>query len=96
MMPRARNREHRTTPSFAEDKLLSLVASSVAKAFVDEAHRLQEVCLYYRGQAEGDGVKAIKKLCCYSSKKRMCAQEIDPVLENLATGKLSHSEAQSN
>ncbi len=41
-------------------------------------------------------MKAIKKLCCYSSKMRMCAQEIDPVLENLATGKLSHSEAQSN
>ena len=49
----------------------------------------------YRGQAAGDGVKAIKKLCCYSS-ERMGVQGIDPVLENLATGKLSRSEAQSN
>jgi hypothetical protein len=30
MMTRARNREHETMPSLAEDKLLSLLASSVA------------------------------------------------------------------
>jgi hypothetical protein len=30
MMPRARNREHETTPSRVEDKLPSLLASSAA------------------------------------------------------------------
>jgi hypothetical protein len=32
-------------PSLVKDKLLSLLASSVAQAFVGSAHRLQEVCL---------------------------------------------------
>jgi hypothetical protein len=41
-------------------------------------------------------VRAFKKLCCYSCKKRIGVQDTDPVLENLATGKLSHSEKQSN
>jgi hypothetical protein len=83
-------------PSRVADKLLSLVAWSVTKAFVDEAHRLQEVCLYYRGQAEGDGVRSPDKLCCYSSKKRMGAQDTDPVLEKRIRDTLQHSEVQSN
>jgi hypothetical protein len=41
-------------------------------------------------------VRAIKKLCCHSCKKRMGFQDTDLVLENLATGKLQHSEGQSN
>jgi hypothetical protein len=41
-------------------------------------------------------VRAIKKLFCYSSKKRMGVQDTDLVLENLAASKLRHPEAQSN
>jgi hypothetical protein len=41
-------------------------------------------------------VRAIKKLCCYSCKKRMSIQDIDLVPENLAASKLRYSEAQSN
>jgi hypothetical protein len=32
-------------PSLVEDKLLSLLASSVAKTFVGVTHQLNEVCL---------------------------------------------------
>jgi hypothetical protein len=45
MMPRARNREHEAMPSLVEDKSMRLLASSIAKAFVGDAHRLQEVSL---------------------------------------------------
>jgi hypothetical protein len=41
-------------------------------------------------------VRAIKKLRCLSCRKRMGVQNTDLVLENFATGKLTHSEAQCN
>jgi hypothetical protein len=41
-------------------------------------------------------VRATRKHCCYSCRKRIGVQDTDLVLENLASGKLRHSEAQSN
>ena len=41
-------------------------------------------------------MRAIKKVRCYSSKKRMGVRNTDLVLENLATGELRHSEPWSN
>ena len=41
-------------------------------------------------------MRTINNLRCHSSKKWMNIQDTDPVLENLAHGKLRHSEAQSN
>jgi hypothetical protein len=41
-------------------------------------------------------VRAIEKLRCHSSKKRMGVQDTDLVLENLAASKLRYAEAQSN
>jgi hypothetical protein len=52
--------------------------------------------LGYRGRAEGDGVRATKKLRWYSCKKRIGDHDTNLVLEPLATGKLLQSEAQSN
>ena len=43
--PRARNRKHEAMPSLVGDELLSLLTSSVAQAFIGEAHRLQGMCL---------------------------------------------------
>jgi hypothetical protein len=52
MAPRAQNRKHETMPSRVADKLMSLFASSVTKAFVGDDHRLQEVCLVIGGKPQ--------------------------------------------
>ncbi len=52
MMPRARNGKHEAMASLVDDKLLSLLPSSVAKAFVGDAYRLQEVYPVIEGKPQ--------------------------------------------